>query len=119
MGKAVTKTKGDISKRWESVMQANYGTPSIELVHGKGIEVWDSHGKKYLDFLGGIATNLLGHSHATIGAAISTQARSLSHISNFYAHEQGLALARELQDMAGDSSARIFFWASVRLAHFR
>jgi acetylornithine aminotransferase len=90
-------------------MQANYGTPSIELVRGKGIEVWDSHGKKYLDFLGGIATNLLGHSHATVDAAISTQARSLSHVSNFYAHEQGLALARELQDMAGDSSARIFF----------
>lgn len=109
MGKAVTKKSLTIAQRWESVMQANYGTPSLDLVHGKGIEVWDSRGKKYLDFLGGIATNLLGHSHPKVSAAIASQAKKLSHISNFYAHEPGLELAESLQEMTGDMSARIFF----------
>lgn len=90
-------------------MQANYGTPTISLVRGKGIEVWDIDGKKYLDLLGGIATNLLGHAHREVSKAISTQSKSLSHISNFYAHPEGLALAKKLQEMTGDLSARIFF----------
>jgi len=90
-------------------MQANYGTPTISLVRGKGIEVWDIDGKKYLDLLGGIATNLLGHAHPEVSKAISTQSKSLSHISNFYAHPEGLALAKKLQEMTGDLSARIFF----------
>lgn len=109
MGKAVTKKSSTIAQRWELVMQANYGTPSLDLVRGKGIEVWDSRGKKYLDFLGGIATNLLGHAHPKVSAAIASQAKKLSHISNFYAHEPGLELAESLQEMTGDMSARIFF----------
>ena len=109
MGKAVTKKSSTITQRWESVMQANYGTPSLDLVRGKGIEVWDSRGKKYLDFLGGIATNLLGHAHPKVSAAIASQAKKLSHVSNFYAHEPGLELAESLQEMTGDMSARIFF----------
>ena len=98
-----------LSTRWNSVMQSTYGTPSVELVKGSGIEVWDSFGKKYLDFLGGIATNLLGHNHPQVSAAISKQAKTLSHISNFYAHEPGLDLAEKLQAMVADSSARVFF----------
>jgi acetylornithine/N-succinyldiaminopimelate aminotransferase len=99
MGKAVTKKSSTIAQRWESVMQANYGTPSLDLVRGKGIEVWDSRG----------ATNLLGHAHPKVSAAIASQAKKLSHISNFYAHEPGLELAESLQEMTGDMSARIFF----------
>ena len=98
-----------LSTRWNSVMQSTYGTPGVELVKGSGIEVWDSSGKKYLDFLGGIATNLLGHNHPQVSAAISKQAKTLSHISNFYAHEPGLVLAEKLQAMVADSSARVFF----------
>lgn len=109
MGKAIKKADSNLASRWDAVMQSNYGTPSIELTRGKGLEVWDSSGKKYLDFLGGIATNLLGHNHPKVSAAISAQAKSLSHISNFYAHEQGLRLAEELQQMVGDPTARIFF----------
>jgi len=107
MGKKV-KTIA-LSTRWNSVMQSTYGTPGVELVKGSGIEVWDSRGKKYLDFLGGIATNLLGHNHPQVSAAISKQAKTLSHISNFYAHEPGLVLAEKLQAMVADSSARVFF----------
>ena len=102
-------TKADHFSRWSSVMQYNYGTPAIQLVKGSGIEVWDVAGKKYLDFLGGIATNLLGHNHPLVSTAISKQSKTLSHISNFYAHEPGLELAEKLQSLVGDSSARIFF----------
>ena len=102
-------TKADHFSRWSSVMQYNYGTPAIQLVKGIGIDVWDAAGKKYLDFLGGIATNLLGHNHPLVSAAISKQSKTLSHISNFYAHEPGLELAEKLQSLVGDSSARIFF----------
>ncbi len=90
-------------------MQSNYGTPSIALSQGKGIEVWDLDGVKYLDFLGGIATNLLGHNHPAIVAAVSKQIRQLSHVSNFYAHPVALELAGKLQKMTSDKSARVFF----------
>ena len=90
-------------------MQSNYGTPSISLSKGKGIEVWDLDGVKYLDFLGGIATNLLGHNHPAIVAAVSKQIRQLSHVSNFYAHPVALELAGKLQEMTSDKSARVFF----------
>lgn len=110
--KCVTKPKKKsppVAQKWDSLMQANYGTPAISLVRGKGIEVWDSDGKKYLDFLGGIATNLLGHGHPEVCKAIAAQSKSLGHISNFYAHPVGLSLAKKLQEMTGDESARIFF----------
>jgi acetylornithine/N-succinyldiaminopimelate aminotransferase len=110
--KRVTKSKKEsphVARMWDSLMQANYGTPGISLVRGKGLEVWDSDGKKYLDFLGGIATNLLGHGHPEVSRAIAAQSKSLGHISNFYAHPVGLSLAKKLQEMTGDESARIFF----------
>lgn len=98
-----------MKQQWDSLMQANYGTPSVHLVRGKGIEVWDQTGKKYLDFLGGIATNLLGHNHAKAVKAISDQAQVLAHVSNFYSHEPGLNLAAKLIEMTGDETARVFF----------
>jgi acetylornithine aminotransferase len=62
-----------------------------------------------LDLLGGIATNLLGHSHPKVSAAIAKQAKELSHVSNFYSHPQVLDLAERLVKMSGDLSARVFF----------
>jgi acetylornithine aminotransferase len=103
------KGNKEILKKWNSVMQSNYGTPSISLSKGKGIEVWDLDGVKYLDFLGGIATNLLGHNHPAIVAAVSKQIRQLSHVSNLYAHPVALELAEKLQKMTSDKSARVFF----------
>lgn len=109
MGKSLKLSSKSQTKRWESAMQGNYGTPEISLVKGKGVEVWDVDGKKYLDLLGGIATNLLGHNHPVVTKAISKQAETLSHISNFYSHEPGLELAERLKEMTGDDSARVFF----------
>ena len=96
-------------ERWHTVMQNNYGVPPITLVKGEGIEVWDENGKKYLDFLGGIATNILGHAHPAVIKAVSTQIEELSHVSNLYAHKPGVELAEKLQDITHDPRARVFF----------
>lgn len=88
---------------------ANYGTPTLTLVSGKGNKVRDIHGVEYLDFLGGIATNILGHAHPAIIESVTKQLTELTHVSNFYAHPQGLALAEELQTLIGQPSARTFF----------
>lgn len=90
-------------------MQNNYGPPSLALVSGKGLVVVDSDGKKYLDFLGGIATNSLGHAHPVIVKAVTKQVSVLGHVSNFYAHPKAVALAGKLKEMSGDSDARVFF----------
>jgi acetylornithine aminotransferase len=94
---------------WNDVMQGNYGIPTITLKSGKGLVVTDTSGKKYLDFLGGIATNVLGHAHPVIVRAVSKQVATLGHVSNFYSHPSGIALAAKLQQMTGDNTARVFF----------
>ena len=96
-------------KRWQRAIQDNYGTPTIELVAGKGSVVKDSNGNTYLDFLAGIATNVLGHAHPAIVKAVTKQITTLGHVSNFYAHPNVLELAETLQKMTGDKSARVFF----------
>ena len=89
-------------------MEQNYGAPSISLVKGKGLYVWDESGKKYLDFLGGIATNILGHANPAVVKAVSNQIQTMGHISNFYSHPAGLALAEKLQSLVGQTS-KVFF----------
>ena len=96
-------------ERWESALQNNYGTPSISLIKGSGALVWDVEGKEYLDFLGGIATNILGHGHPEISNAIAEQAKALGHVSNLYSHPRDLELAEKLKAMTGEQSARVFF----------
>lgn len=96
-------------KRWQRVIQDNYGTPSIELVSGKGSVVKDANGASYIDFLAGIATNVLGHGHPAIVKAVTKQISTLGHVSNFYAHPNVLELAEKLQKLTGDKSARTFF----------
>ena len=95
--------------RWNDVVQNNYGTPALVLVKGKGIVVTDADGKKYLDFLGGIATNVLGHAHPVIVKAVSQQINTLGHVSNFYAHPHVIELAEKLKSFTGDADAKVFF----------
>jgi acetylornithine aminotransferase len=99
-------------KRWNTSVQNNYGSPSIALVKGKGIVVTDADGKQYLDFLGGIAANILGHAHPAIVKAVSKQVAILSHVSNFYVHPNAIELAEKLASMTGDKSAKVFFCQS-------
>ena len=99
-------------KRWDNSVQNNYGKPSIALVKGKGIVVTDADGKSYLDFLGGIATSVLGHAHPAIVKAVTKQVSTLSHVSNFYAHPNAIELAEKLVGMTGDKNAKVFFCQS-------
>jgi len=96
-------------KPWNKSLQSNYGTPVLELVSGKGATVIDSKGDQYLDFLAGIATNVLGHAHPAVVKAVSKQIATLGHVSNLYAHPNVIALAEKLVKMTGDKSARVFF----------
>ena len=98
--------------RWDSSLQNNYGKPAITLVKGKGIVVTDADGKSYLDFLGGIATSILGHAHPAIVKAVTKQVSTLSHVSNFYAHPNAIELAEKLIVMTGDKNAKVFFCQS-------
>jgi acetylornithine aminotransferase len=98
--------------RWDSSLLNNYGKPSITLVKGKGIVVTDADGKSYLDFLGGIATSILGHAHPAIVKAVTQQVSTLSHVSNFYAHPNAIELAEKLVKMTGDKNAKVFFCQS-------
>ncbi len=102
----------DYIKTWQQTTQNNYGIPALALVKGKGLVVTDADGKQYLDFLGGIATNVLGHAHPAIVKAVSKQIAQLGHVSNFYAHPNALALASKLIAMTGDKTARVFFCQS-------
>ena len=103
------KSSQDFATRWHNALQSNYGQPKLTLVSGKGLTVIDSDGNHYLDFLGGIATNILGHAHPAITAAVRKQIGTLGHVSNFYMHPGVVALAEKLQELVGDNSARVFF----------
>lgn len=86
-------------------MMSNYGAPSLTLVEGKGTEVWDNEGVRYLDFLGGLAVTSLGHCHPTVSDAIAEQAHTLIHVSNLYntipGPEVAITLDRLLQTFPG------------------
>lgn len=100
------------AKRWYKSIQNNYGVPAITLVKGKGIIVQDADGKTYLDFLGGIATNILGHAHPSIVTAVSKQVRVLNHVSNFYSHPNAVELAEKLVSLTKTKNAKVFFCQS-------
>lgn len=97
-----------LQDRWQAVMMNNYGTPPMALASGDGAVVTDTDGKTYLDLLGGIAVNLLGHRHPAVIDAVTTQLNTLGHVSNLYATEPGIALAEALVDHLG-APARAFF----------
>ena len=94
---------------WSKSLMSNYAVPSITLVKGKGSIVFDADGKKYIDMLGGIATNILGHSHPSVVAAVTKQIKTLSHVSNFYSHPKAIELAQILIGLTGDKDSRVFF----------
>lgn len=77
---------------------------------GEGSSLWDDQGRRYLDFLGGIAVTSLGHAHPVFVEAVATQAATLSHVSNFFATPPQLALAAQLKRLAGTGAdGRVYF----------
>jgi acetylornithine/N-succinyldiaminopimelate aminotransferase len=105
----MTETES-LQHRWSTVMMNNYGTPPMALASGEGAVVTDPDGKSYLDLLGGIAVNLLGHRHPAVIDAVTRQLNTLGHTSNLYATEPGIALAEALVGHLGaERQARVFF----------
>ncbi|HEY0001828.1 MAG TPA: acetylornithine transaminase [Actinoplanes sp.] len=94
--------------RWSQTMMNNYGTPQTALVRGEGAVVTDEDGKQYVDFLGGIAVNALGHAHPAVVAAVTQQIGTLGHVSNLFISEPAVTLADLLLTLAGRSGRVIF-----------
>ena len=94
--------------RWSQSMMNNYGTPQLAFVRGEGAVLTDENGKEYVDFLGGIAVNALGHAHPAVVEAVTQQISSLGHVSNLYVAEPCVALAELLLALAGRSGRVIF-----------
>jgi predicted acetylornithine/succinylornithine family transaminase len=84
---------------------ATYARYPVELVSGRGCRVVDSTGREHLDFIAGIATNVLGHAHPAVVAAIRAQAEGLLHVSNLYWTEPMIRLAERLTAAAGMDTA--------------
>ena len=90
----------------------NFGAPKVMFVRGQGTELWDNHGKRYLDFLGGLATVALGHSHPEVAEAIAKQARTLLHVSSIFATEHAPVVSTQIDKLIGDGSpagGQVFF----------
>jgi acetylornithine/N-succinyldiaminopimelate aminotransferase len=79
----------------------NYRPAPFVLVRGCGAEVWDEHGRRYLDLCAGIATNTLGHGHPRLVQAIGEQASRLMHVSNYFLNEPNIRLAEKLCMLTG------------------
>jgi acetylornithine/N-succinyldiaminopimelate aminotransferase len=93
--------------RFRDAMFSYAPTPLAVLVRGEGARVWDADGTEYLDFLAGIAVNALGHAHPVFVDAVSRQAATLAHISNYFASEPQLELAERLKRLTGGDA--VFF----------
>ncbi|KFU76448.1 acetylornithine aminotransferase [Amycolatopsis lurida] len=104
------KSNVDGQEHWKSSLMDNYGTPALTLVRGEGAKVWDADGKPYVDLLGGIAVNALGHAHPAVVAAVTEQVAKLGHTSNLYVNPVAVELAETLLDVAGLSgNAKVLF----------
>jgi acetylornithine/N-succinyldiaminopimelate aminotransferase len=97
-------------QRYADVMLGVYGTPQRVLVRGEGAYVWDADDRRYLDLLGGIATNVLGHAHPALVDAVTAQLSTLGHVSNFFATQPQIGLAERLLALLdAPSGSRVFF----------
>ncbi|MDI3214008.1 acetylornithine transaminase [Arthrobacter sp. AL12] len=96
--------------RYNSSLLGVFGTPQRVLVRGAGCLVWDADGKEYLDLLGGIAVNALGHAHPFVTSVISSQLATLGHVSNFFTSPTQIALAEKLLEITrAPAGSRVFF----------
>ncbi len=105
----------DVQERYADSMMNTFGPPKLVLTRGEGPYVWDDAGKQYLDLLGGIAVNSLGHAHPALVGAVTDQLQTLGHVSNFFATDPQVTLAERLLEKLGVStgsatgSGKVFF----------
>ena len=96
--------------RYSSSLMGVFGTPQRVLVRGAGCLVWDADGKEYLDLLGGIAVNALGHAHPFVTSVIASQLATLGHVSNFFTSPTQIALAEKLLALThAPAGSKVFF----------
>ncbi|GAA3961434.1 acetylornithine transaminase [Streptomyces marokkonensis] len=112
-GEAVRETGATVSNeeltgRWQGALMNNYGTPRLPLVRGEGARLWDADGNEYLDFVGGIAVNALGHAHPAVVEAVGRQIASLGHVSNLFIAEPPVTLAERLLQRFG-RDGKVYF----------
>jgi len=100
-------TTDDFVEDYGDVMMRSVPAPLAVLARGEGATVWDVEGREYLDFLAGIAVNALGHAHPVFVDAVSRQAATIAHVSNYFSTEPALALAERLVRLTGGD--RVFF----------
>jgi len=98
----------DFKQRYAGALMNTFGPPKLVLTRGKGAHVWDVDGNEYVDLLGGIAVNALGHAHPALVEAVTNQMGTLGHISNFFASEPQIELAEKLLDLLG-APGKVFF----------
>ena len=98
----------ELQQRWSGSLMNTYGVPRVALARGQGAVLTDADGKEYVDFLAGIAVNILGHAHPAIIEAVTAQLSTLGHVSNLYASEPAIELAEKLLSHLG-APGRVFF----------
>ncbi len=102
--------RGDaLLDRYEHALAGVFGRPALVLSHGRGAHVWDVDGNRYLDLVGGIAVNALGHGHPALVAAVTAQVAAAVHVSNLVTTEAQIVLAERLLEVAGaPDGSRVF-----------
>ena len=108
MSELTKTTSDDVQERYAHALMNTFGKPKLVLTRGEGARVWDAEGNEYLDLLGGIAVNALGHAHPALVSAVTGQLSTLGHVSNFFATEPQVSLAERLLSLLG-VEGRVFF----------
>ncbi|AYY13628.1 acetylornithine transaminase [Actinobacteria bacterium YIM 96077] len=102
-------TGGDAwMQRYGQALMNTFGSPQRVLVRGEGCYVWDADGRRYLDMLGGLAVNALGHAHPLLVSTVTAQLATLGHVSNFFASAPQVTLAERLLYLLG-VPGKVFF----------
>jgi acetylornithine/N-succinyldiaminopimelate aminotransferase len=102
----------DVQGRETCPFMPVFGAPQVMFVRGQGTELWDADGKRYLDFLCGLAVTSLGHSHPAITEAISKQASTLMHVSNFFTNDAATRAATQVNELLFEATGdrgQVFF----------
>ena len=102
-------TSAQWGERYAASLMNTFGPPKLALVRGEAAHVWDADGKEYVDLLGGIAVNALGHAHPALVAAVTHQLGTLGHVSNFFASQPQVELAEALLGLLGHGDGKVFF----------
>jgi len=94
-----------VARAEQELLLPTYDRQRVLFTHGRGVYLWDSEGKKYLDFLSGLGVNALGHAHPAIQKVLRRQAGRLIHVSNLFFHEYQAELAKRLTKISGMDKA--------------